>query len=150
MNFLDWLKDFAPIVTAVGVGVAAIQLWNTKRQAVTTFEDSLASEYRQITARLPTSALLGEALSVDLSKVHLGDFYLYFDLCNTQIFLRQIGRINGQTWRFWADGIRTNLSRPAFAAAWTDIARRSNKDFSELRRCIAEGFMIDPKKWPKA
>jgi hypothetical protein len=147
--FLDWLKDFAPIVTAIGVGVAAVQLWNTKRQAVTTFEDSLASEYRQITAKLPTSALLGEVLSSDLLKVHLPEFYLYFDLCNTQIFLRQRRRVSRQTWRFWADGIRTNLSRPAFAAAWTDIGRRSNRDFSELRRCIAEGFMIDPRKWPK-
>jgi hypothetical protein len=61
--------------------------------------------------------------------------------------LRQIGRISKKTWVFWVDGIKTNLSRPAFAKGWEDIGRRSDKDFSELRRLIVEDFKSDPKQW---
>ena len=143
----EWLKDIAPIVTATGVCVGVLQLWNSKRQAVTTFEDELANEYRQITGKLPTAALLGETLSAELLNFHLPDFYRYFDLTNNQIFLRKAGRISRPTWEFWVDGIRTNLARPAFAKSWDDIAQRSGGDFSELRQLVAERFLIDPRKW---
>jgi hypothetical protein len=143
----DWLKEIAPVVTALGVSIGVLQLWNTKRQAVTLFEDALAKEYREITGAIPTAALLGEILSAELMQAHLPDFYRYFDLSNNQIFLRQIGRISKKTWVFWVDGIKTNLSRPAFAKSWEDIGRRSNKDFSELRRLIVEDFKSDPKQW---
>jgi hypothetical protein len=147
LSLREWLNLLAPIATAIGVCVAASQLWITKRQAVTTFEDSLANEYRQITGRLPTEALLGEVLAPDVQKIHFHEFYRYFDLTNNQVYLRQSARISGQTWRFWAEGIQTNLARPAFAAVWADICRRAGSDFSELRRLIAEGFKTDPRSW---
>jgi hypothetical protein len=147
VNLFDWLKEIAPLVTAIGVCVGVLQLSNAKRQAVTAFEDALANEYRQITGKLSTAALLGETLSAELLQAHLPDFYRYFDLTNNQIFLRKIGRVSGDTWKFWVDGIKTNLSRPAFATSWADISRRSDKDFSELRQLIAEDFAIDPRKW---
>ena len=53
----DWLKDVGPLVTAAGVCVGAYSLFNTKQNGCTEFEDGLASEYRQITGRLPTIAL---------------------------------------------------------------------------------------------
>jgi hypothetical protein len=55
--------------------------------------------------------------------------------------------VSGKTWRFWADGIQTNLARPAFAATWKDISKRAGSDFSELRQLIAEGFKQDPQRW---
>lgn len=145
--FPDWLKDAGPLVTAAGVCVGAYSLFNTKQNGRTEFEDGLASEYRQITGRLPTIALLGESLSREDLEENLSEFYRYFDLTNNQIFLRQIGRISSKTWWFWEDGIRTNLARPAFAASWEEIALRSNKDFAELRQVIHEEFKIDPKQW---
>jgi len=147
MNLPDWIKDIAPIVTAVGVCVGALQLWNTKRQATTAFEDALAKEYREITGRLPTGALLGETLTAESLQTHLPNFYRYFDLCNNQTFLRQIKRISTKTWGFWADGMRTNLARPAFAESWEHIRQHAGSDFQEMRRLIAEGFKIDPRKW---
>jgi hypothetical protein len=144
---LDWLKEIAPIATAIGVSVGVLQLWNAKRQAVTTFEDALANEYRRITGKLPTAALLGERLSPDVIQTHLPEFYRYFDLCNNQIFLRQINRISAKTWRFWVDGIRTNLGRPAFSETWKYIGERAGADFQELRRLILEEFQRDPRRW---
>jgi hypothetical protein len=143
----SWLKDVGPLITAAGVCVGAYSLLNTKQNSRTAFEDGLASEYRQIASVLPTTALLGESLSADDQRKYLPEFYRYFDLTNNQVFLRQIGRISPRTWQFWADGIRTNLARPAFAASWEDIAERSNTDFAELRRVLHEGFRRDPKNW---
>jgi hypothetical protein len=141
------IQDIASIATAIGVFFAAFQLWHTRARAITTFEDSLANEYRKITGRLPTEALLGEILTPDVQKTHFHEFYQYFDLTNSQIFLRQSGRISKKTWKFWADGIQTNLARPAFANNWTEISRRAGSDFSELRRLIVEDFKRDPRRW---
>jgi len=141
------VQDIASIATAIGVFFAAFQLWHTRARAITTFEDSLANEYRQITGRLPTEALLGEILAPDVQKTHFHEFYRYFDLTNSQIFLRQSGRISKKTWQFWAEGIQTNLARPAFANNWAEISRRAGSDFSELRRLIAEDFETDPRHW---
>jgi hypothetical protein len=141
------IQDVASIATAIGVFFAVLQLWYTRNRAITTFEDTLSSEYREITGRLPTEAMLGEILTADVQKTHFHEFYRYFDLSNSQIFLRQSGRISKKTWTFWADGIETNLARPAFAAAWAEISRRAGNDFSELRRLIAEDFKNDPRRW---
>jgi hypothetical protein len=143
----SWFSEIAPVVTAVGVVVAAVSLVNTRRQARTTFEDKLAEEYRQITRDLPTAALLGEILTDDEITKHLPNFYQYFDLTNYQIFLRQRGRVSRKTWKFWVDGIKTNLERPSFAHSWDDVSRRSATDFSELRRLIRDDFKHDPKRW---
>jgi hypothetical protein len=144
---IDSVQDVAGIATAIGVFFAAFQLWHTRARAITTFEDSLASEYRQIIGRLPTEALLGEILRPEARRAQLHEFYRYFDLTNNQIFLRQIGRISKKTWKFWAEGIQTNLARPAFAESWAEVSKRAGSDFAELRRLITEEFRTDPRNW---
>jgi hypothetical protein len=139
----------ASIATAFGVILAAWQLWMTQIQTKTTFEDTIAREYRELSLQIPTKAFLGDVLSRDEYLGAENDFYHYFDLSNEQVFLRQIGRVRKRTWQFWRDGIRSNLRRPAFSSAWTDIAARSNGDFAELRKLIAEEFRKDPRCWPR-
>jgi hypothetical protein len=97
------------------------------------FEDSLAAQYRQVASTLPLKALLGEPLTDVEHQAHLQYFYRYFDLCNEQVFLHKNGRVSRNTWKFWKDGILTNLRRPAFAAAWKEIAHCAVDDFNELR-----------------
>lgn len=135
-------------ITAAGIIVAAWQLRITKRQAVTTFEDTIAREYRTLANLLPTEALLGEELSEEKYQKAFDELYHYFDLSNEQVFLRQRGRIRRQTWAFWRDGICSNLRRPAFKRAWEEISRRSDGDFGELRRLIASECKEDPIRWP--
>ena len=130
---LEILNSFASIATATGVAVAAWQILLAHRQGVTTFEDSLAKEYREIAATLPTKALLGEALSDSEYVNHFDEFYRYIDLCNEQAFLFKGKRISDKTWAFWRDGIVCNLRRPSFARAWSEIAFKTPSDFSELR-----------------
>lgn len=130
-TIISWI---ASIATAVGVVVAAWQLWLTRKQSCTSFEDSLAKEYRELAATLPTKALLGEPLTDEEHAEYFDEFYRYIDLCNEQAFLHKTGRISEDTWTFWNDGIATNLARPAFSRVWREIAARANNDFSELRR----------------
>jgi hypothetical protein len=133
MTYLEIFSALANIATAAAVGVAAWQLVLAKRQAVTSFEDSFAKEYRDLTSKLPTKALLGEPLNDEEYSTHFDEMYHYFDLCNEQVYLHKVGRISDETWKFWQDGIKTNFNRPAFERAWSEIATKANDDFSELK-----------------
>ena len=130
----DILTLLSSIATAIGVLVAAWQLWLAHRQSITAFEDSFAREYRELAATLPTKALLGESLTEEEHTKHFDEFYHYFDLSNEQAFLHLAGRITPATWKFWRDGMASNLRRPAFKRAWSEIAARANSDFAELRQ----------------
>jgi len=138
----------ASAVTAVGVFLAFLQLRLTKQQATTSFEDTISSEYRELTTSIPTKALLGKQLSDAEHEKALDEFYHYIDLSNEQIFLRQRGRVSLETWGFWRDGIKSNLCRPAFKRAWNEISEQAGGDFSELRRLVKSDYKEDPKEWP--
>jgi hypothetical protein len=147
INLLDWVTAIASIATAVGVLMAWWQIRLAKQQAITQFEDNMAREYREIALRLPVRALLGEELDEKEYAQALDDFYHYIDLSNEQTFLRQNKRISAETWKNWCDGIKSNLSRPAFRKAWEEIKSRANDSFAELRRLEASGFKDDPHSW---
>lgn len=133
MTAFEWVALVSSVATPLGVAVAAWQLWLAQRQAKTSFEDSIVKEYRELAATLPTKALLGETLTDTEQDAALEEFYRYFDLCNHQIFLHERKRITARTWRFWRDGIESNMRRPAFQRAWADVCARANGDFAELR-----------------
>jgi hypothetical protein len=144
MQFLEVLSALSSFATAFGVGVAAYQLRITRKQSVTTFEDSLTAQYRQVASTLPLKALLGESITNEEHDAHLQYFYRYFDLCNEQAYLHKTGRISESTWDFWKDGILTNLRRPAFTTAWQEIASKANDDFGELRLlCQPDGRLCE-------
>ena len=138
------LSDIANISTAAAVAFAAWQIRLSKKQAATTFEDSLAKEYRELAAQLPTKALLGEMLTDSEHAASFDEMYQYFDLCNQQAFLADAGRISKKTWKFWKDGIESNLKRPAFERAWSEIAARSSGDFTELRALFPPKSQVQP------
>lgn len=137
-TLLDIIQASAAVATAVGVFIAGWQLGLSKRQAVTTFEDQLASQYRDIARRLPVEALLGETLDEASYREALPEFYHYFDLSNEQACLRSQKRIRKRTWSEWRDGIKQNVNRPAFARAWDEISCRAPESFNDLRREIPE------------
>ena len=152
MNFFYWLNladKIAPIIGIFGIGIGAYQLKHTRQQALTTFEDSLAREYRELANRLPTKALLGKPLNEVEQQIAFDELYHYFDLSNEQVFLRNIGRVRRDTWIYWRDGIKANFGRPAFACAWEEIKTLAPKDFTELHRLIEGNFQEDPEKWKK-
>jgi hypothetical protein len=145
----NFLGIVASIATAVGVLLAWWQIRDGSVQAVTTFEDSLDREYREICQRLPVTVLLGGVLTTEEFNANLGHFYSYIDLSNQQISLRQQNRIREATWDNWRDGIRGNLERPAFRQAWDEIKGKAPSSFAELRDLEKAGFRGDPLAWPK-
>jgi hypothetical protein len=144
---LNLIYALASVATAIGVFLAWRQLRLTKEQAITQFEDSMAKEYRELAAKIPTKALLGEALNAEEYEKTFDEFYHYIDLSNEEVFLRQQGRISQETWSNWLDGIKSNLSRPAFRKAWEEIKSQAKDSFKELRDLEASGFKDDPLKW---
>jgi hypothetical protein len=141
------INTLSSIATAIGVLVAATQLWASRQQATTQFEDSLAQDYRAILRKIPIQALLGEDLSDEEYKNNLDNFYYYIDLTNEQVFLRKVKRLRRDTWLNWCDGIRSNLSRPTFHRAWEEIKERSDNNFQELRKLEKGNFKSDPASW---
>jgi hypothetical protein len=133
MNLLVELIGLAAsVATAFGVVMAWWQIREARRQAVTSFEDSMSREYRDIAQKLPVAALLGDPLREEELTGNLDDFYHYIDLTNEQVFLRQRGRVRADTWINWRDGIQTPDS------------------FEELRRLEAEHFGSDPRDWQES
>jgi hypothetical protein len=124
-----------------------MQVRVSKKQALTTFEDTMTKQYREIAQEIPLNALLGEDLEDSEYVDALPWFFQYVDLSNEQVFLRQNGRVSRETWTQWCDGIRSNLKRPVFAKAWTEIKMRSPSSFKELRDLEASDFKADPRSW---
>ncbi|HZO98868.1 MAG TPA: hypothetical protein VFD30_01095 [Terriglobia bacterium] len=146
-SWLDIVQTVVSGATAAGVVALFWQVELAKRQAITAFEDDLTRQYREIAHRIPVEALLNEELDDAKLFDTLTWFYQYIDLSNEQVFLRQKGRVRRETWEVWCDGIKSNLSRPAFAKAWGEIKKRSLESFEELRRLEQSGFRDDPKVW---
>ena len=144
----DLLSSIGNLATAVGVFVAVWQIRQQRLDNITTFEDSIAREYRELAACLPIEALLGEELREQDYRAHFARFYRYFDLSNEQAFLCDVGRIRPETWRFWRDGIESNLRRPAFRRAWNEICSRAKDDFSELRAIFPPEAVQPPVELP--
>lgn len=141
------VRTLALLLTAGGVIAAFVQISQTRKVAVAEFENGLYKKYRAIIKDIPVTALLGHDSERDLRDDELNQLYHYIDLCNEQVFLRQIERIGPEIWQNWCSGIEGNLRRAAFRKAWERIKRESHGDFAELRRQEESGFEDDPASW---
>jgi hypothetical protein len=134
--------------TAVGVLFAAIALLLQRSQARTQFEDSLVDEYRQLIKPDLVGDVLLQDVFAELPQVkreHVQRMYLYFDLCNEQVFLRATGRVSRPTWVIqWGPGIKQNLDYAKIAEAWKLIQEKTC-DFRELRAFSRD--WADPRTW---
>lgn len=147
---MNWqaVEAIASGVVALGVFVAVFQLWQSKGQNITAFEDGLSRQYREIFKTIPVKALLKEELTQDEITRAKGGIYFYLDLCNEQAFLRYKGRVTKSTWKDWSDGIRLNLSLPEFEKVWKEIKLKAPPGiFGEFRRLEDSAFKDDPRSW---
>jgi len=136
MTTSDWIQTIASVVTAVGVAIAAWQLYHTKQQSQSQFEDSFAEQYRRVAAKLPLEALLGRELGDEEVKAHLRAFYEYFDLSNEQAFIAKQGRLRPETWANWSEGIEQHMSRPGFKQAWTTLLPDLDGSFDDFKALL--------------
>ena len=83
------LNTIASIATAVGVAVAAWQIWASRKLAQTSFEGSLDQQYRKLVMQIPVDALLGRHVSSEKKQEVREIIYNYLDLCNEQAYLRK-------------------------------------------------------------
>lgn len=143
---MNW-DTFASLATAVGVGIAAWQIWESKRLASAAFEDSFDQQYRELSFSIPVNALLGKSLTKDEKASARESVYNYLDLCNEQIFQRKKKRISKDRWNEWALGIRENISRPYIGDVWREVKDSAKGSFSFLERLEQENFESDPADW---
>lgn len=147
MDWMQLIEIIALAATAVGVVFVAVQIKQTKEQAITSFEDDMTRQYRDIIQKISVKALLKEKLNDADFEKDLNYIYNYIDLTNEQIFLRQQNRISKKTWENWRDGIKSNMDLPAFTRAWARIKEKAHESFEELRHLEKSEYQEDPKKW---
>jgi hypothetical protein len=143
---LSW-DTIASIATAIGVGIASWQLWEGRRLAQTTFEDSLDQQYRSLAMQIPVDALIGMPVAQEAKQAVRENIYNYLDLCNEQIYLRKKKRIRHSRWVDWCAGIKENLGKPAFREVWEEVKNKSPETFSFLTQLEEHSFNCDPAKW---
>ena len=141
---INWnaISAIASSISALAVILAMLQLRLAKRVSQLQFEDGLAKEYRDLTNRLPTKALLGAKLSRDEYKSTYDELFHYMDLSNEQCMLRSQGRVGRDVWKSWSEGMEANLKLQAFSQVWTDLKSRT-QSFQELRD-MEKDFRKDP------
>jgi hypothetical protein len=97
-----------------------------RKQATTSFEDSLTAQYRKIMKDIPADIWLGAHLTT-LTKEHKDRcrdaIYRYIDLSNEQAFLHDKKRVSEEAWTEWRTGIKGNMELPAFKEVWTEVSK---------------------------
>jgi hypothetical protein len=132
--------------TALGVFVVGWQIWRTKKQKVTAFEDVCHANTGKFLRQSRSTHYSGKSFLQRNSKRRENGIYHYLDLSNEQVFLRQNKRVSSETWKIWCDGIKANLSRKAFEEVWKRIKEAIPDNFLELQKLEAD-FTADPRKW---
>jgi len=149
------ITDIASTATAIGALFVGWQLLLTQRQLRASFEETFTARYDKIVGRIPLVLML-DAGAINSEQVKRA-FYDYFELTEEELYYRSAGKISRSTWHDWWYGICSNMSRPAFQAAWTDLRDATNgvggeapMQFVELRRGIpASGLLArsyDPRR----
>jgi hypothetical protein len=114
---------------------------HARKQATTTFEDSLTAQYRQIMQDIPTDIWLGAQLKT-LANEHQqrcrDAIYRYIDLSNEQAFLHEKRRVTDEVWTEWRTGIRGNMELSAFKEVWSEVSQKFRDSFKELRSVIGQ------------
>lgn len=142
---MNW-DSIASIATAIGVGIAAWQIWESRKLSSAEFEDSFDQQYRELSYSIPVDALLGKELDEGKENDAREAVYNYLDLCNEQIYQRSKKRVSKERWHEWSLGISHNLSRPFFRSVWDEVKKEAPNSFSFLEALEKEGFEIDPVK----
>jgi len=132
-------QALASIATVFLVILTWQQISLVRKQATTTFEDSLAAQYRGIMENIPTDIWLGSRLRT-LDKERQDQcrdaIYRYIDLSNEQAFLHTKKRVSDEAWSEWIEGIKGNMELPAFKEVWAEVAQKQPDSFTELRLVI--------------
>jgi hypothetical protein len=139
MTYGEWLllvQALASIATVVLVVLAWQQIRLVRKQATTTFEDTMTAQYRKIMEDIPTDIWLGSELKT-LTKEHQDRcrdaIYRYIDLSNEQAFLHNKKRVTDEVWTEWRIGIKGNMELPAFKEVWSEVSQKFRDSFNELR-----------------
>lgn len=144
---MDYWNMITSVATAVGVAIAAWQLWESRKLAASAFEDSFDEKYRQLAFSIPVDALLSKKIPLWKRTIAREWVYNYLDLSNEQIYLRKQKRVSYDRWVEWSKGMQLHLQRPFFREVLDEVENDSFETFSYLEKLIEEDFQTDPVKW---
>ena len=131
MTAAETIQTIASASTAVGVGIAAYQLWVGRAQRCAEFEQRMTVRFEEILGRIDLRYLLDDAPFNPEDATLRRAMYDYFVLCEEEKYYADAGRVTDGTWNEeWLPGIKANMDRPAFLGAWKAMAESSQAQFS--------------------
>ena len=122
-------------------GNSSLATLGEPKLALTTFEDSLDQQYRNIVMQIPVDALLGRAIPDEERRKVREIIYNYLDLCNEQAYLRKKKCITEARWKEWKEGIANNIKKPAFKEVWDEVKGEVPTTFSSLKELEDHNFL---------
>lgn len=143
---MSW-EGIASIATAIGVAIAAWQIWESRKIASAAYEDAYDQQYRQLIYQIPVDVLLDKPLISEHKKRAREAIYNYLDLCNEQVYQRSKKKISTARWNEWRKGIETNLKVQAIAEVWEEVHAHNPNNFSFLSKLVESSYKIDPSTW---
>ena len=141
------LNSIASVATAIGVLIATWQIWQSRKLASASFEDSYDQQYRELIYRVPVDALLGKKLNEQNHNEAREVIYNYLDLCNEQVYQRSKRRVSKARWGEWRSGIKDNLDKPLISGIWSEVKNNIPGSFSFLEQLEQSEFKSDPARW---
>lgn len=160
MSASDVITASANVATAFGVIGVGAQLLLNRREMVFAFERTFTARYEATIRGVPLEVLLGGDFDVNEHSDTLRHFFDYFELCEEQMYYRQVGKISNNTWRDWWEGMNLHLRRPGFQAAWKHLDKAAVapasgalirvEQFAILRKAVLAvetGQWFDPKSF---
>lgn len=141
------------VATSIGVLIAAVGIWQTRRSALLTFELTFTERYRMLADQMPLEALQGKEFELTPESKRI--LFHYLELCEEEMYHRRHGRIASATWIDWWIGISRNLDRATpLSTACLTVMDESDYRFDLLRSAMTEDFAqrsdpctARPKRW---
>lgn len=131
------------LLTATIAGLI-IAIWHNGKQHTSLLQQMKLSSFSSYTQRYENLILNfpeeihTQQFALDSLPKTEKDFILkymraYFDLCSEEYYLGTNDFIESYIWKQWKNGIRMNMTKPAFRQAWTIISKDTAFDQNFIR-----------------
>lgn len=142
ITWVDYVSLVISGVTALSIFAAAVQIVAQSRQMHRDFEALYVGRYWSLMdLRSMKFTRGGTPRRKDIEVIHR-----YLQLCEDQIDLRKRGRVTTNTWHFWEQSIRAQVSSPHYKLT---LRGSMDDEYPSLRWLMKSEKNRDPLPWGK-
>lgn len=138
-NWVEIASLVVSAITAITIGLAALQLIFHGRQIHREFENHYVERYWNLMDRRSKGFALEYKPKERDHIVVRG----YLQLCEDETDLRRLGRVTDATWKYWSGSIVDQCSEPAYRA---ELELVNHLQYPGVRQLLESSGKMDPLK----